>query len=98
MLVTPAVRQETQPLQLSRHHGRRFFGRVDQLHIRAHDARDERLEQGIVRAAEYQHVYLRTPQRLQVLARDELGGGVLEPSLLDQRDEERTGLTVDARV
>src|SRR6266699_6171189 len=53
MVVTPAVRQQIQPLELPRHRCRRLFRRVHQFHTRTHDPREERLEQRKMRAAQH---------------------------------------------
>ena len=51
-----------------------------------------------MRAAQHEHVHLRALQRRQILACDQLGGGMLEPPFLDERHEQRAGLAVDACI
>src|SRR5674476_1277167 len=73
-------------------------GAVDELYPRARDAREERDEQRIVRAAEHDRVHLRVGEGLEILARDEARRLAVGPSLFHERDEERTRARDDARV
>ena len=51
-----------------------------------------------MRAPEHQHVHTHVVQGVEILVRDELGRGVIEPALFDERHEQRAGAGVDGRV
>ena len=51
-----------------------------------------------MRAPEHQHVDAGALQRLEILPRDQLGGGVVEPSFLDEGHEQGAGLGTDGRI
>ena len=64
---------------------------VDQSNVRTHFCLQRRCKQWVVRAAENECVDVREAQRREVLVRDEPRRGVINPTLLDQRHEQRTG-------
>ena len=51
-----------------------------------------------MRAPQDEHVDPGALERLEVFARDQLGGRMLEPCFLDERHEQRTWVAVHARV
>jgi hypothetical protein len=55
-------------------------------------------EEGVVGAAEEEGVDVALQHRLEVLFEDEFEGGVIEPALLDEGDEEGGGAGVDLEV
>src|SRR5690606_30583452 len=54
------------------------------------------LQERVVRAPEHEDVDVHFPQRPEILLRDQGRRGVVDPALLDERDEERARLGVDA--
>src|SRR5437763_9623845 len=79
VLMVSVAREQPSGLELPRNDLRGFLGGVHERDIRTHDAREQRLQQRVVRTAEHQRLDAGTPQRLQVLAGDELGRRVIEP-------------------
>ena len=79
---------------VSQHPGqfpRGLLATVDQLHVVAHHPPEQWLQHRIVGAAEDEFVDPGGAERRKVLLRHEAGRLMLEPPLLHQRHEERTG-------
>src|SRR5204863_306805 len=92
------AREQPSGLELPRDDLRGLLGGVHERDVRTHDTREQRLQQRVVRAAEYQRFDAGTPQRLQVLAGDELGRRVIEPAFFHERHEQGAGPGVNARA
>ena len=85
-------RREVAPRQLVGHDLRGLFGAIHERHARTEHAGEQRFQKRVVRAAQDQHVHGRPLERRDIFPRDQLGRRVIEPSLLDERDEQGAGL------
>ena len=68
---------------------------IDERDLRADEALDGLFEQWIMRAAEHERVDLGAHQIIEITANDLVGYGVVEPAILDERDENGTRLAGD---
>src|SRR5205823_5821285 len=98
VFMVSVAREQPPGLELPRHDLRGLFGGIHQRHTRTHHAGEQRLQQRVVRAAEHQRLDAGTPQRLQVLAGDELGRRVIEPAFFHERHEQWAGPGVHAGI
>jgi hypothetical protein len=73
-------------------------GGVDEADFVADEFLEDGDEEGVVGAAEEEGVDVALQHRLEVFFEDEFEGGVIEPALLDEGDEEGSGAGVDLEV
>src|SRR5665213_1704897 len=66
-----------------------FFGAVDEPNAGTHHAGYDGLDERIVSAAEYERVYTGDSERCEVILRNELDRGMIEPTFLDEGNKER---------
>ena len=81
------ARGETMLLQHRRRLVRRLLGAIDEPNVGTENTTDGRLQQWIVRAAEYQRVDFLAKNRRQVLLGNQSRGFTVDPAFLDERHE-----------